>query len=243
MKRMSASGLMLLLFAAVAWAQSASSEYAQSYVILMKGRPAGIEQVTENRNDSGDTVSKSEHEIYITDGLETRRMAFSTRMTLAKGTGVPTFYSYKYTTGSNADGYEVTVRNGRIRRVLTRGGITNEIDVAAPLNLAIVDFNVYHHFDHLVRRYDFRQGGRQVFADFIPLIGTDIALALTYLEEGALESPKGRIDANSFKIEFVGVWSGSLFADKEGRLLRLLIPAQELEVVRADLMPPAEMRN
>jgi len=240
MKTMTASGFILLLFAVGARAQSASSDYSQSYVILMKGQPAGIERVTESRNDSGDIVSKSDHEIYITDGLETRRMAFSTRMTLSKGDGSPVFYSYKYTTGNSADGYEVTVRNGRIRRVLTRGGITNAMDVAAPLNLVIVDFNVYHHFDYLVRRYDFRQGGRQVSADFIPLIGTDISVALTHLEEGALDLPKGTIPANSFKIEFVGVWSGSLFADKEGRLLRLVIPAQELEVVRADLVPPAE---
>jgi len=243
MKLLSASGFILLLFAGIAEAQSGSSEYSQSYVLLIKGQPAGTERVTESRDDSGDVVSKSDHEIYITDGLETKRMAFSTRMILSKANGMPTFYSYKYTTGNNADGYEVTVRNGRIRRVLTRGGLTNETDVAAPTNLAIVDFNVYHHFDYLVRRYDFKQGGRQVFADFIPLIGTDISLALTYLEEGALDLPKGTIPAQSFKIEFVGVWSGSLFADKEGRLLRLLIPAQELEVVRADLIPPADAGN
>ncbi len=237
MKRMTLFWLNLLICAAAASAQSASSEYSQSYIIYMKGSPAGTERVTEKLSDSGDLVSESDHEIKMTDGLGTKGMAFTTKTVLTKGSWMPTFYSYKYKTGDNPDGYEVTVRNGKIRRVLTRSGATNEVEVAAPLNLVIVDFNVYHHYDYLVRRYDFKQGGRQVFADFVPLIGTDIAVALTFLGDADLAQLNGTVPARNFKIEFVGVWGGSLFADKEGRLLRLLIPAQDLEVMRADFAP------
>jgi hypothetical protein len=237
MKRITGLWLNLFIFAAAASAQSAPSGYSQSYVLFMKGAPAGIERVTERTSDSGDLVSESDHEINMTDGLETKSMAFSTKLVLAKGAWTPKFYSYRYKTGDNPDGYEVTVQNGRIRRVLTRGGSTNEVEVAAPLNLVIVDFNVYHHYDYLIRRYDFKLGGRQVFADFVPLIGTDIAVALTFLGDADLTHSRGTVPTRNFKIDFVGVWGGSLFVDKEGRLVRLQIPAQDLEVVRADLAP------
>jgi hypothetical protein len=243
MKRFALACIPFLLFAALANAQSASSEYSQSYGILIKGAIAGSERVTEKTTDSGNLISTSDHEIFVTDGLETKRMAFSTQMVLAKGTGLPISYSYKYTTGAAGDSYEVAVNNGRISRNLTRGGSTNEINVAIPQNFIILDFNVYHQYDYLIRRYDSKLGGRQVFADFVPLIGTDIPVAVTLLGTADLASPQGAIQARNFKIEFVGIWGGSLFVDKDGRLLRLLIPAQDLEVVRSDLLPPPETKS
>jgi hypothetical protein len=240
MKLLTLACLPFLLFIAPANAQSASSDYSQSYAILMKGVIAGSERVTEKTTDSGNLLSISDHEIYVSDGLETKRMSFSTQLVLAKGTGLPTSYAYKYTTGGAGDSYEVAVNNGRISRTLTRGGMTHEVNVAVPQNFVILDFNVYHQYDYLIRRYDPKLGGRQIFADFVPLIGTDIPVAVSLLGTTDLASPKGAIPARNFKVEFVGIWSGSLFVDKEGRLLRLVIPAQDLEVVRSDLMPAPE---
>jgi hypothetical protein len=243
MKLLTLACLPLLLLPALANAQSSSSEYSQSYGILMKGVVAGSERFTEKTTDSGNLVSTSDHEIFVTDGLETKRMAFSTRMVLAKSTGLPTSYAYKYSTGAAGDSYEVVVNNGRISRSLTRGGNTNEVNVAVPQNFIILDFDVYHQYDYLIRRYDSKQGGRQIFADFVPLIGTDIPVAVTFLGTADLASPQGVIPARNFKVEFVGIWGGSLFVDKEGRLLRLLIPAQDLEVVRSDLLPAPETKT
>ena len=235
--------LVCLCFTIPSNAQSTDSENSKSYTILIKGSTAGRETATEKTADSGDVVSSSDHEIFVTDGLETKRMTFSTRLVLAKGTWLPVSYTYKYTTGNAADYYEVAVSNGRIRRILTRSGNANEINVAAPPNLVIVDFNVYHQYEYLIRRYDFKKGGRQLFADFVPLIGNDIPLAITYLGDEELEFPKGTLSARNFKIEYVDIWMGSLSVDKDGRLLRVLIPAQDLEVVRSDLMPSPEIKT
>ena len=43
----------------------------------------------------------------------------------------------------------------------------------------------------------------------------------------------------SYSVEFVGIAGGTLSVDKNERLVRLVIPAQDLEVVRKDLLPPA----
>ncbi len=42
---------------------------------------------------------------------------------------------------------------------------------------------------------------------------------------------------SNYKIEFVGISGGSLSVDKNGRLVRLVIPNQDLEVLRKDLLP------
>jgi hypothetical protein len=226
----------VMIFVIPADAQSASSGYSQSYAILIKGAFAGSETVTETTSESGDLLSASEHEILVSDGIEAKRMAFSTKMVLAKGTWAPISYSYQYTTGDTGDSYEVAVKNSRITRKLNRGGLASEISAPAQLNMVILDFNVYHQYDYLIRRYDAKRGGRQVFADYIPLIGNDIPIALTFVEDVNLDYGKNSLPARYYKIEFVGMWSGSLFMDKDGRLIRLLIPAQDLEVVRKDLL-------
>ena len=216
--------------------------YSQTYSILIKGAVAGTETVTEKTGDAGNTISTSEHEILLTDGLETKRMAFSTKMVLSKATKAPISYTYRYTAG-NSDSYDVVIQNAQITRTLNRGGSTSQVTVPFEPNMVILDFNVYHQYDYLIRKYDVKKGGRQIFADFVPVIGTDIPVALTFLGNENLEPKKGTLPVRNFGVEFVGIWSGLLSVDKDGRLVRLSIPAQDLQVVRADLLDSNDMKN
>jgi hypothetical protein len=222
----------LIAFAAVS---ARDNDYAQTYVIFIKGSVAGSEKVTETTAEKGEIVSASEHEMLITDGLETKRMTFSTRMVLSKATSAPVSYSYKYTGGSG-DSYDVVVRNNQINRTLRRGDNISEATAALQPDTVLVDFNVYHHYDYLVRKYDSKKGGRQLFSGYIPVIGNDIPLALTFLGNGDLDPGKSTVPVRNFKVEFVGIWAGTLSVDRDGRLVRLLIPAQDLEVIRQDLV-------
>jgi hypothetical protein len=215
----------------------AASTYSESYAILIKGAVAGHETVTEKPDTNGDTVSTSDHEMLVTDGLETKSMKFSTRMVLSKSTGIPSAYSYWYTAGGTGDSFEVTINNLQITRVLNRGGRTSEAVVPLAPDMVFLDFNVYHQYDYLVRKYDLKKGGRQTFADFIPVIANDIPVALTYLGDSKLELKTGSLQVRNFRVEFVGIWGGTLTVNKEGRLVRLVIPSQDLEVVRRDLLP------
>jgi hypothetical protein len=217
---------------------AAEKGYRQTYAILVKGMVAGSEVVTETTDEAGELVSSSEHEMLITDGLETKRMAYSTKMILAKGTFDPLYYSYKFLGGETGDSYDVTVKGAQIKRVLTRNGRTSEVTVPAVPDMVILDFSVYHQYDYLVKKYDTKKGGRQLFANFVPLIGDDIPIALTLL--GTEESgPRNvALPISSYKMEFVGKMNGTVWVDQKGRLVRLLLPVQDLEVVRKDLLPP-----
>jgi hypothetical protein len=226
----------LLLLMAPEFGRCASSSYSESYTILMKGTIAGSETVTEKTESGGEVVSTSDHEMLVSDGMQTKSMTFSTRMVMAKNTGVPSSYSYWYTSGNSGDSYEVTIKNGQITRVLNRGGNVSEVTIPLQPDMVFVDFNVYHQYDYLIRKYDAKKGGRQTFQDFIPLIGNDIPVALTYVGESKLDRKTGALPVRNFRIEFVGIWGGTLSVDKDGRLVRLLIPRQEIEVVRQDLL-------
>ncbi len=240
---MKAVPVLWLSVACLLWTGSspaATPQYSQTYTVLIKGVPCGTETVTEEWGKDGNLVSSSQSEIFITDGLDTKRLAFVTQMVMSKSNLAPISYSYRYTSGESKDGYEVTVKDGRIRRVLNRGGNLSEVTIPLLGDVTILDFNVYHQYDYLIRKYDAKKGGRQSFHNFVPLIGNEMSLAITRLEDTNLENAKGTLPVRNFKIEFVGIWTGTMSADKSGRLVRLVLRAQDLEVVRKDLLPEPE---
>jgi hypothetical protein len=211
--------------------------YSQTYAIYIRAVPAGTETVTERMDQDGNRVASSEHDMIVTDGLETKRMTFETTMVFVKDTPVPRNYSCRYTSGTSKDFYEVTIKDGKITRLLSRAG--NKIEGTAVMrpNTVIVDFNVFHHYDMLARLYDFKKGGRQMFGNYIPVIGNEVPLAVTWLGDSKLEYEKGSIPVRNFKIEFVGMRTGNFATDMKGRLVRLIMREQDLEVVRKDLLP------
>lgn len=231
-----AFGLYLCVISA--FARDEILPYTQSYVIEIKGERAGNESVFEKRGSDGELISTSEHEIFVTDGMQNKRMAFTTRMVFPKGSLNPSSYSYRYKTeGTEAgDSYDVTVKDGQVTRVLNRGGRSSEATVPFLPTMVILDVNVYHQYDYLIRRYDLKKGGRQLFADFVPVIGNDIPLAVTYQGNEILKLNKDELAIQNFQIEFVGIWTASVSVDKNGHLVRMISPAQDLKVIRKDLV-------
>ncbi len=232
------TSLLLMMLAVLgAWRQSeAPVLYTQTYAIFIRGNPAGTETVVERTDKDGNRVVTSQHEMQVVDPVSTSRLAFETVSVFAKNTSALMSYSYKYLSGTSKDYYDVTVKDGKINRVLSRAGNVSEISVALKPGTVLLDVNVYHQYDELARLYDFKKRGRQLFNDFIPVIGNDLPLAVTWLEDSKLEYAGGSIPVRNFKVEFVGVRAGNFSTDMKGRLGRLLIREQDLEVVRQDLV-------
>ena len=227
--------LVLLPGLAIAVVQSG---YSEVYTILINGTTAGTEKVTEEYGKEGTLISSSESEIFMLVGQEPRRMAFTTRTVLAKGTLAPMNYSFKFTGGDSRDWFEVTVRDGTISRVLSRGSQTSEVSVPVQPGVVILDFSAYYHYEHLVRRYDSKKRGRQSFQSYIPVIASSIPCTVTELEESTLEHVKGDMRIRNFKVELSGgTRTRTVQVDKAGRLVRLWVPEQAVEVVRTDLVP------
>jgi hypothetical protein len=213
-----------------------SAQYSQSYSIFIRGENAGSEVVAEKIDSDGNIVATSEHELIINDGLEKKRTAYATRMLLKKGDYTPISYSYRYISGNSHDSYEVIVQDGKISRTLVKGGRSNETSAPFTSDMVILDFNVYHQYDYLLHKYNAKKGGRQTFSNFLPVIGYDIPIALSFIGNATVGAQREAIAVRNFRIEFIGIWSGTLSVDKEGRLVQLSIPAQDLEVLRSDLI-------
>ncbi len=229
--------LCLLSLAGILPQTAPSPLYAQTYAVFIRGMAAGTETVSESTDKDGNRVVSSHHELLVNERSETKRLAFETTEVLARDTVVPMSYSYKYLSGNTKDYYDVTIKGGKISRVLSRGGNTSEATAVMQPGMVILDFNVYHQYDMLSHLYDFKKGGRQIFNDFIPVIGTFIPLAVTWIEDSTLQFGKGSIPVQNFKVEFVGVRAGNFSTDMKGRLVRLIMRDQDLEVVRKDLVP------
>jgi hypothetical protein len=221
-------------------AAAADDSGTQSYVIIIDGENAGTETVTEEKDRSGAVIYTSEHELLITDGQTKNRMVFSTRMVFSRGAKNLQTYGCWYKTGQNGnsgDSYDVSVKDGRITRILTRNGQSTEIAALFTPNMVIVDFNVYYQYEHLIRLYDRKKKGIQVFDNFIPVIGNDIPLKVTMLGDELLSFGEINIETTRFRIESAGINTVTFFVDKNNRLVMLENPAQNLKVFRKEFVP------
>ena len=235
----------LFIFFGLTAAAADDYPYTQSYVILINNEIAGTETVAETKGGSGEVISTSEHELLVSNGMAMDRMIFSTRMVLSKGAKDIKTYVCQYKTGQAegsitgnfGDSYEVSIQNGQITRILTRNGQSSEIKTPLTPNMVIVDFNVYHQYEYLVRRYDRKKKGTQTFANFIPVIGNDIPLKMTWLGDTTLSFDAKKLDVSTFRAEFTGIQNQTttFSVDKNGRLAVLENPAQKLKVIRKDL--------
>jgi hypothetical protein len=210
--------------------------YSQTYAIFIHGSLAGTETVSERMDKDGNRVCSSQHEMLVTDGLETKRMVFETNTVFVKDSTVPMSYSYKYLSGSR-DYCDVTVKGGKIVRVLSRAGNISETSAVMQPGTVIMDVNVFHPYDVVARLYDFKKRGRQVLSNFIPVIGSDVPLAVTWLEDSKLDYGKGTIPVRNFRVESAGMRVGNFSTDMNGRLVRVIMREQDLEVIRKDLVP------
>ena len=223
---------MALLVQAAGQAPAGAPSYTQTYEVILRGEPAGTETVSERTEKNGNLVSTSEHEILVSDGLETKRVAFTTELVLAKGSQAPVRYELRYTSGESHDSCLVTVAGNQLVRTLVRGSRKSETATPLQPSMVILESNVYHLYEQLARRYDTKKGGRQIFQAYLPPVGSDIPAALTLLSEDDVTTPAGVIQARNFKFEFVGLTNALLSVDKSGRLVRFYNPDQQLEVLR-----------
>jgi hypothetical protein len=217
-------------------AEDGQADYSQTYIIFIDGARAGKENVTERKNDEGNRIVESENEIYLTDGLDTNRLAYTTRMVLDGKSLKPKSYEYKSTTGNTGDSYEVLIEGDSITRTLHRAGETSVATDSFQSDTVILDFNVYYQYDYVLQKYDSKTGGRQLFSDFIPVIGSHIPLILTFIGSSNLPNKNGTLPVNKYQVK-VGTRSGTVTSDSNNRLIRLEMPDQNLEVVRDDILP------
>jgi hypothetical protein len=224
-------------FCGLGIADDGKVDYSQTYIIFIDGARAGKETVTERTDDKGNLIVESENEIYLTDGLETNRLAYTTRMILDGKSLKPKSYEYKSATGNTGDSCEVLIEGDSITRTLSKGGDTSVATDSFQPDTVFLDANVYYQYDYVLQKYDSKTGGRQLFSDFIPIIGSHIPIALTFIGASNLPIKNETLPVKQYQVEFVGIRSGTVTSDSDNRLIRLEMPDENLEVIREDVLP------
>ena len=225
----------LLLFT-VAWESQqkvpASAPPTRTFQIFLKGEAAGTEVVSESTDKDGNLVLRSEHEMLVSDGLEIKRVAFTTAAVLAKESLQPLHYRMQYTSGASHDSCEVKANGRQLTRILTRGSRTSETSTTITPGTVLLESNVYYLYEYLVRQYDAKKGGRQMFQAYLPPVGAEVPAALTRMQDSSLETPGGSVPVHNFRFEFVALANAVLSVDTAGRLVRFVNPTQEVEIRR-----------
>jgi hypothetical protein len=226
------SAFWMLFLLQAGQAPAGAPSYTQTYEVILRGQPAGTEVVSERTDKDGNLVSSSEHDILVSDGLETKRIAFTTELVLARRSQAPVRYEMRYTSGESHDSCLVTVAGSQFVRTLIRGSRKSEMATPLDPSMVILESNVYHLYDLLVQKYDAKKGGRQIFRAYLPPVGSAIPAALSLLGEEDVTTPAGTLRVRNFKFEFVGLSNALLSVDKSGRLVRFYSPDQQVEVIR-----------
>ncbi len=191
--------------------------------ILLEGQPVGSEEFEIAA--SGDAwMAKGATELRLPDGGNAR---VSATLQL-RGDGSPK--SYEWTSqGEKKNGARIAFEGGVAKILLEMEGakpFQQELTFGTP-RVAVLDNNLYHHYEILARVYDWNKKGPQTFPVLIPQDLTPGSITVEATGSQTLEgkSYEGlRVATPDLEV--------LLYLDSGRRLMRLEVPASKVTVVR-----------
>jgi hypothetical protein len=225
----------LSLLSALAWPATAFGQGERldvgSFTIRRDGQRIGREQFSLRRAPSPDG---GVYELRAEASLGDRRTASRLE---TDSSGTPVRYAVEV-----RDGTVTTIRLGgqRVRGRFatlargTRGEAAREYMLAP--GAIVLDNNAYHQSIFLVRGRRAGVGARATVSAFAPLDNAqrDLQLTLEAVDDRVSIAGNSR-PARRWRVVEPSGLARLLWADDEGRILRILIPAQAIEVLRDDI--------
>jgi hypothetical protein len=201
---------------------SALSDDKGKFVISVDGAPVGTEDFSIARVGN-DWIAKGTTEIHA--GPDTSRVTGELRLN-----GAVQPLQYVCSTASGKKITSATIFAGASAHVtLDLGDGKDPIrqDFTFTLPVVVLDDNLYYHYEILARAYNWKTGGAQTFAVFIPQeqapgtitaeAGAPIVVDGVKYEQLTLRTPDVEI---------------TIYLDAAHRLMRLLVPASKAEIRR-----------
>jgi len=228
--------IILVIFAVSGHGLSQNIVDKGSFVILNKGRHIGSEEFNISLMDgAGRIVSTTNYEITH----EARRLKVTLQSTLALERGlVPSAYDLVSQSGFQKQSLNVEFQ---LRLALCKFTLdTGEQTQAAilPPEITIVDENIFSHWTVLLSRYNMKAKGSQVFTVFVPQMGTNGVgpVNVQYLGKERIKVGYKKSKAMRFKVASsnlsLDIWQ--VWQDKTGRILKIISPKNDTEVVRVN---------
>jgi len=222
----------LLVLASTAQAQDAAAPPSRGYTVFLKGTPIGREDVTVHADASGVSIV-SQGRMSVPTSVTTRR---------AEVKYSPDWTPQSFTLDASVNGGDVTAKStfaGSVAHtdgVQTGNAYSREHNISAQ-SVVLLPSSFFGAFEAVSRRLVNAPGGTELKAYVLPQGETTITLQSSVTER--IQIGKDVFDVWHFEL----IWAVpgttnlglSITSTKDGGLIRFSVPAQGLDVVRADV--------
>jgi len=201
---------------------SALSDDKGKFVISVNGAPVGTEDFSIARSGN-DWIARGSTELHA--GQETSRITGELRLN-----GAVQPLQYMCSTGSGKKVTSTTTFAGTSAHIILDLGegkdpIRQDFTFASPV--VVLDDNLYYQYEILARAYNWKAGGAQTFAVFIP---QEQAPGTITAEAGAPITLEGaKYEQLTMRTPDLEV---TIYLDAAHRLMRLVVPASKAEIRR-----------
>lgn len=212
-------------------APRAFTEPASNLTIFLRGIPIGSEQSTVTRTADGWTITASGR-IGAPAEVVTRRLQVR-----YDANWKPIDLTIEATVHGQLQAFHTTVSGEAIRTEITSGTLTPPVTATAAVDILLAT-NSFAPYEALAARLRTAENGSAIPGYVAPVAPVAIRVAESLGEK--IQTATQLIEARHSHVTIAPAGSAvgldaDIWADPSGRLLRLSIPAQDLEVVREDI--------
>ena len=218
-------------------APAASEPASSSFTIFIRGVPVGSEQVTLARTASGWTISSS--------GRMGAPLDIVARKVEARYSEdwKPLELSVDATVRGQVLSLHTTVSGTTATSEVTSNGQSSQKTDAIGADAVLIPSPFWGPFEALAMRLQAAASGSRIAAYAAPVAAFDVTVGNSTSEE--IQTPGQLVKARRTAITMAtprAPLEAELWSDPAGRLLRLSIPAQSVEIVREDIASVAARR-
>ena len=221
--------LLLISFLTGIFSCGGSSDYSETYIILINQERVGKEIITEKTDRTGNLVCISEQEMDSSGSKGKKRRIIRTKTVFSKGIFFPVSYSYESSSGIS---YDIKVEGGKIIKTLKNKGESSETITSLKSDMLMLDLTVFHTINYWIRKFDENKRGQQVFQTYLP--ATASIERLSVVSDGVI-IPEHDSQLKNYEIKIGNELTMLLWMDKDNRLYRMFIKGPNIDVIRSDL--------
>jgi len=225
--------LLLCLAAPAAAQQPAAARKPTTYTVFLRGTPIGREDVTVEQNASGLTVS-SEGRLAAPINVVIKRVEFKYRPD-----GSPELFTLEGSANNSEVALRTSFTNDTAVTQGTRGGKPINVSHSVPPRSVLLPGGIFSAYAALSHRLSGVPANTALRVYVVP--ETVIGLRVIATSSERMQVGTALLDMRRYELIF-GAPSGdiavTLIAAEDGTLVRVGIPAQGIDVVRADVASP-----
>jgi hypothetical protein len=220
-----------LACAVAAAAQPLPESGAHTLTIFLRGAPLGTEQVAISRTADGWTIAGSGR---LGPPLDATARRIEARYT---GDWRPREFTFDGTARGIAQSIRTVIDNGQAKSTITTAGQPVEkTDAIDPAAVLVLPNTFFGPFEAVAAKLRTASVGSDIPVYGVPAVAFSIRVGESSSQQ--IQTTSRMIAAKRTALKLMlptAAFDADLWTDENGRMIRLSIPAQQLEVVREDI--------